>query len=527
MEMLENLIGYPNLNIRYQNKDNMDLFQKIKKKELSSNDNELLNLINEKTSEIYCFLDDSIKNFHILFNNDLKSFDDCLKYLEKKAIKNNCVCAGVIDNIPGWKCVQCSKYENAIYCNDCYIKSKELHKNHKVLYLYSSSGMCDCGDPDSLTSFCPDHTGPLSSQKQIDDYISRSFEKELLDKLKSFFDTLFLKFSEYLILTDKCEYFFSDLVEELEKTTPEIIDDVKYLKDNFCVVFQNLIHFLRLISQKNLGMLNLIANYFLKNHLENQKLGNEYYTTHRCLRITENDIKLFYEDKQSHVCVCPFFRLFISNYRDNIKSIENENEQFLLSFAHNLPLRTSYCVIFFAVYKEAMLNNNEDILFNRHQFFLEDITYLIAEKTHLIEESYDILYNYILKSLNSQKENNVNGFSNDITLHKLGYKAFLMRTDTKYFSKPKVKKLMTAKTSIMKRVIDMICLIHNDNEFKSIVPHPQFQNKGYTPKLIELELKLLDVVQEINNFIDWEKEDFIKEFLKYLINIILNQKKKN
>ena len=117
------------------------------------------------------------------------------------------------------------------------------------------------------------------------------------------------------------------------------------------------------------------------------------------------------------------------------------------------------------------------------------------------------------------------GSFDDIILNKLDYKIFLMRTDTKYYSKPKVKKLMTEKTSIVKKVIDMICLIHNENEFKSIVPHPQFQNKGYSSKLIELEIKLLDVVQEINNYIDWEKIDLIKEFLKHLINKILNQEK--
>ena len=237
-------------------------------------------------------------------------------------------------------------------------------------------------------------------------------------------------------------------------------------------------------------------------------MGNEYYTTHRCLKITGNDIKLSYENKQSHICECPFFRLFMSNYRDNIKSNANENEEFLLSFAHNLPLRTSYCVIF-----------------NRHQFYLEDITHLIAEKTHLIEESFDILYDYFFKVFKSPKTKNDYGNLNELILNNLGYKMFLMRTDTKYFSKPQVKKLMTAKTSIMKKVIDMICLIHNENEFKSIVPHPQFQNKGISSQLIELEIKLLDVVQEIDIYIEWEKIDFIKDFLSYLIKKILNQEK--
>ena len=65
--------------------------------------------------------------------------------------------------------------------------------------------MCDCGDPDSLYTFCPEHSGPYVDQKQIDNYISKTFEKEILKKLKEFFDDFFLKFSKYLILTEKCD----------------------------------------------------------------------------------------------------------------------------------------------------------------------------------------------------------------------------------------------------------------------------------------------------------------------------------
>ena len=63
--------------------------------------------------------------------------------------------------------------------------------------------------------------------------------------------------------------------------------------------------------------------------------------------------------------------------------------------------------------------------------------------------------------------------------------------DTKYFSKPKMRLVMTDKSLIMKRTIDVICLIHNQNEFKSIVPHPQFQNKGLSLNFLNFEFKLL------------------------------------
>ena len=84
---------------------------------------------------------------------------------------------------------------------------------------------------------------------------------------------------------------------------------------------------------------------------------------------------------------------------------------------------------------------------------------------------------------------------------------------------------MTEKTSIMKRLIDCICLIHNQNEFKSIFPHPEFQDKSLSSSLIEFEIRLLEIVQESTMFIEWEKINYLKDIFKYLINKIINQEK--
>ena len=512
-----------------QNISTMDLFKKINENdELLTKDNRLYLTIYNETKNISSFLIDSIEKFHLLFNKNLKDFDDCLNYLEKIAIPNKCVCAGVIDSIPGWRCVDCSKYENAIYCNDCYIKSKDLHKNHKVVFLYSSSGMCDCGDPDSLYTFCPEHSGPYVDQEQIDNYISKTFEKGILEKLKEFFDDFFLRFSKFLILTEKCDYFCPELFDEKFKDNLNLSnerEDISLLKDNFCIVFQNLLHFIRLISEKNLGMLHLIANYFLKNHLGNQPLDDNYLTTHRCVNISENDIKHFSENKEKHACKCPFFRLFLSNYRDDIKSRENENQELLLSFSNNLRLRMSFCIIFFSIYKQIFQNKNEDIISNRNQFFLEDVTYLIAKKTHLLEESYEIFYQNFLKYINSPEIKNEFDSLNENFVEKIYNNVFHIYVDTRYYSKPKIRKLMTKKTSILKRVIDALCLMHNQNEFRSIVPHPQFQEKKCSLKFCELEFRLLNTIEGIKMYIEWEKTEYIKDIFKYIINKIINQEK--
>ena len=337
---------------QFNNKSIMDIFGKLDIKKLSSKNNSFYNKLYSETNKMYSYLMESIKRFHNIFPNNLLNFEGALKYLEKISIPDKCVCAGLIDTIPGWRCVDCSKYENAIYCNNCYKKSKHLHKNHTVYFLYSSGGMCDCGDPDSLYTYCRDHSGPYNNQKEINEFISKVFPYDIKANLLIFFDNFFFNFSKYFILTEKCDLFneekYNEYFENInmnEQTDDELNNeknDIDLLKNNFCVVFQNFIHFLRVISQKNLGILHLLSLYFLRNHLEGKKLEEHYITKHKCITINANEINIFYQVEQDHTCKCPFLRLLISNWREPIKSKDNENEEFLMSFAHNLPLRSSY-----------------------------------------------------------------------------------------------------------------------------------------------------------------------------------------
>ena len=122
--------------------------------------------------------------------------------------------------------------------------------------------------------------GPFTEQKQIDDYIQKSFGEKIVENLRKFFDEFFLEFSKYLILTERFELFFCDMFNEKFKNANEELinekDDVALLKSNFCIVLQNFIKFLRLITKKNSGMVQLIANYFLKNNFGSIKLEDEY-----------------------------------------------------------------------------------------------------------------------------------------------------------------------------------------------------------------------------------------------------------
>ena len=476
--------------------------------------------INKEIREISEYLEQSIKDFHKLFNKNLNNFDDALKYLESISISNNCVCAGIIKNIPAWRCNDCCEYESAIYCSNCYRRSKHLHKDHKVYYLYSSGGMCDCGDPDSLSTFCPQHCGPYSEQSEIDQFISKVFSQEIITNLTKFFDEFFLKFSKFFVLmnNNKC-----DMIEEK-------------------VVFQKLINFFKTISNKNSGMFHLLSKYFLKNHFKDQIIEDKYKTTHSCLKINKNDIEILYKKENNinkmeiendnnenssnkHICECNFMRLFFLNWSCEDINKKKETEEFIMKFTSIFPLKKEYCITLFYDYEHFILNNYASLLNVKTQFFSEEITIFIAEKTTFIEDSFEIFYNYFSKKIKSNNSRNDLGVLRYDEIKRLYRQSYYKEDDIEYFSKPKIRELVGKKVSIIKRIIDCICLIHNELEFESFYPHPEYQNKGFNDDLVDLESKLLSIIEKLSNMINWKDSNLTKDIFQYIINKITNQEK--
>ena len=515
-----------------------DFFEEIEQTPLNT-DIEFYSKINSSTHQISSYFKQAIKKFPTLFEKKIKSFKECLTLLEEKSIPNKCVCAGAIEIIPGWRCVDCSKYENVLYCNECYIQSKDLHENHNVVYLNNTKGMCDCGDPDSLSTYCHKHSGPFTTKKQIDEYFEKTFDKKELDNLNEFFDKFFFEFSKYLLLTEKCDLFVVDKFNEkfggvLDEELKKEKKDIFILLSKFCAVFQNMIKFLRLITKKNLGMLHLMANYFLKNNLDTKKMENEveddFKVNHRCIELNQNEIKIFYENNtknEKHICKCPFLRHFMSNFRHIVgsnKNVEEDINEFLFSFAHNLPLRFSSCIMYFFIYTQNLYNDNSCLYYCISQYYLEEGFEFLLKKTFLLEESTEILYKYLNKLIESEDFNEDVGPNKDI-MNKIFLSIQNFISDIKHLSKPKMRLLMVDKTILIKKIIDIYCLFHNIEKYKSIFPHPGFQKKMFSAKLFFGELYLIKLPCIVYTLFDWNKIDKLKEIYKYIINKILNQKK--
>ena len=515
-----------------KNEDNYtDFFGKISQRELKTNNIELYSQINSATIKISSYFEKAIRKFPSLFESDLKTFEQSLFHLQKISIPNKCVCAGAIDAVPGWRCNNCSKHENAIYCNDCYLKSKDLHKGHEVFYSIGTKGMCGCGNPDSLNIYCHEHSGPFVEQKLIDEYINKSFDEKILNNLIIFFDEFFLEFSKYLILTSKCKLFMEEIFDDkfsgnLSQNLINEKKDVEFIKYNFKIVFQNLIYFLRLITQNNLGMLHLISNYFLKNNLEPVKSQDEFKTIHRCIDIKKDDMKISFDTivNEVHECRCPFFRHFFVNYRNNIKLDSEENEkEFMFSFFHNLPSRYVFCILIYFLYNYMLHNYNTNMIYCRTQFYLEDIHELILKNTTFIEDSAFIFYRFMLKLINKMHKGNI--VHKDEFFFKIAKYITMLIEDIKYYTKPKPRKLIAEKTSYFINVINVVCLFHNINEYKSIFPHPKHQDKSINLFLFSAEKFLINLPELLNCCFDWTKTENLKEIYKYIICKILNQEK--
>ena len=138
------------------------------------------------------------RNFAEIFSFEFIN-EDCLDYLSSIERPTNQPCAKEV--YEAWVCEECAENSNSIMCCECYERTKELHKFHKVVFKTSVSGCCDCGDPNFWSSdgTCLEHKSALSTQKEIDDYINSSFKETELLIIEHVLEEIFDIMNMYLI----------------------------------------------------------------------------------------------------------------------------------------------------------------------------------------------------------------------------------------------------------------------------------------------------------------------------------------
>ena len=524
-----------------QNKEDELFFNITTDKNLKIQNNNLFKNVHEETLNEFLFIQKKVNEFQDIFEQNLKTVEETMNYLEKIALPNNYKCSELIDTVPGWQCLDCSK-SDSIYCSNCFVKSKNFHKGHKIHYLPKSAkacSRCDCGDLNNLNIFCPEHKGIFTEMIQIDELIAKSFPLNILSKLNSFFDDFFLQISKYLILAEQCTFFSEERLKmDIQNTLEK--DDITLIKDNFGKVFQNILTFLYIITNKNIGMLYLVTKYMLKNFLS-ENSEEKFQTNHKCIRLENKKIEFVKEKKdekdknisleddavnKKHNCKCSFLRLLLSNWRNNVKpqkKMENQNKKLLLLFSNNIFLRESFTLFYFFIFNEILLNNNEDLIQERFSLISEDILYLIGNQTDIIEQAYINFYDYFKEILNNPHSKDSKGGFGTLATKRIMDKFKIINDDLNYFIKPKIKELINSKFNLDKIFLDIACLIHNQCEYKSIFPHPEFQERTFPIYVLNIEIILLKIVNKIYLCNDWKDIDKMKNFFNYLIKKIINQ----
>ena len=96
---------------------------------------------------------------------------------------------------------------------------------------------------------------------------------------------------------------------------------------------------------------------------------------------------------------------------------------------------------------------------------------LISDDTTVFADNIVRLYkdDILYQTLSNNSRNSLGDFKIDV-IKSLYKKSYYKEDDIEYFSKPKIRELVGQKGSIIKRIIDCICLIHNESGFESFFP---------------------------------------------------------
>jgi len=193
----------------------------------------------------------------------------------------------------GFICNDCCFLTNAILCTECFNKSKDKHKNHNIIFEQTSNGFCDCGDPKLMIkeSFCPDHNGPFTNEKEIMNFINTTIGENNVNIIDPLINNIFIK------ITKKIDDLFNKNLgnESIINTKSELFK-----------MFDELLLFMHKLFESNLALFYLVALKFTKNY--------PFETHHKCFKYdeAEDKITVIKENlKEKHICTCPFFQVII------------------------------------------------------------------------------------------------------------------------------------------------------------------------------------------------------------------------
>ena len=420
-------------------------------------------------------------------------------------IDTGSVCATKMESVGGWRCLDCIKNENTIFCQNCWSKMKDKHKDHNIVFITTVNGTCDCGDPNTIDKqyFCPKHKGPMTEEKEIEAYEKSCLGEVVINDLKKVTKDMFKEMAAYIIRA-----------KQEKKTNDKLfISNVGAFIDFIstpCIISKACMH--------------IIAELLLENY--------PYKTKHVCIQLNESKSKLIKSSIFSHDCTCPFIKILMPLWPIG-------KEKVIYSFLHNYKLRKTMGLCYFLLYGEFIKNCLPGFSDLSVQIIFDEVCYEACNIEGLIDNIYECMteiFTIFLKKDVIKDNLNTTLLYSTLILLEIQLKSqkkydlfkniiFSLKCDTIYIIKNLSIDYLGKNTKIIFQLIDLLCFLHNINSVKVIIPHPKvFQSDKYNIDLLNSELWLLDIFSTFISIFDFSSINLVKEVFQYFSKKINNKK---
>ena len=409
----------------------------------------------------------------------VEKMSQLVSLLKLTNIKDDSICSRQLKNDGAFRCVECFKNINYVYCSECWGAVKEKHKNHHIEYIFSFKGVCDCGNKTNIDQnlFCPKH----QNKRQYNNFKNKE-ENCLISNFKKINKELCEQIAKYILTMTK-----------LNKTK-----DIPF-KENI----KNFVKFIGDFCFNNYNLYNVISELLLENYPVN--------CSHLCLYSYNNIFHL--EEKE--ICCCSFIRLLMSVW-------PNDNYQLLLCLSQNYNLRKIIGLNFISLYDILIKNKITDFSFLNADFLCIEVKETSLTINGLFDGLFkcpDEITEYYIKPLfqilleergnnNIDINKKVESLKTVIDYFKSDFLNILNKEIANYFKKEeKFYKFYF-------KLIDMLASLHNINSIETNSKHV-YKGDAFIKSLLHTELNLLDLFSSITTLLDFNDHNIIQNIFTY------------
>ena len=454
---------------------------------------------------------------------------NCIEQLFKllnlsESEEKNKICLKLIKNQGVWKCKDCQKNKESIYCNECWgnIRQKHIDEKHKYEYIGDYiCGTCDCGNLANMKEdfVCSKHSKHSNSEK---------INKDDLQKKK-----LFINIHKELF-SQMTNYIYN------EKIKKDVNNINKVDKESFIKNINSFIDYISELSFSSKALLNWLAELLLKNYpINNGNINHEcinifdIITTHTQTHDLFNTYNRSRTSSESNMmndiypinntCSCPFLRYLIEVW-------PNKKINTLLCFSQNYDLKLSIGILYLFLYDKLILKEKNDFSYIIQEFLFSEIRIKIIEHNFLLDKLLQspklIIDNYILPLFSIENNNSPEANKLYLSLRKVVNN--LKFDILNLLSQKTMNLFISYNTQFYLSLIDILANFHNINSIKGQFNHTQQEtNDSYNSVLIQTELSILDIFTTMTSIIEFKEENLIKNIFSYFDEKISQKAYKN